>query len=311
MANSAASDHGEVSVNLRSVASSAGKAKAHNAERYGDHIDELQVFAVRTEADNRLVALPDGASEISIIARSRVEQGWNIVKAQDGLTINGVGHSSSTSTDEVAEVPIRLRSALKLQTVACYIVPDEALPENVDLLLGLPWQMDVGAKFDPKNARVEIPSLRTAIETMALGNQVKILCHSPLAMLDLCSCIGAHYHTIRDAGYEFRTYHAIEIDTGARAIAKAHSKGRIKHLAPHDVLKIDVQGMATYTDGLFTPECGPWARAGGSKNNPPKGFNEKSPKMRPELFIKCTEILDEQRRRNSDTSLRWGRCIQL
>ena len=178
-------------------------------------------------------------------------------------------------------------------TVTAYVVPRAVLPQGMDLLLGLPFLKQFGAKPDSRNTRLEITDLSLVINLLPLQNLLTNLHLPPQRVLDLCSGISPAYHTMRDLGYDYSEYHASESDDVMRKVADYSSQGIIEHLW-HDMLAMPDELPLVYDVIIATPECGPWSVASGPK--PPKGFDE--PTQRPQLFKKACTIINDQLRRN-------------
>ena len=180
------------------------------------------------------------------------------------INIHGVGtDKKGTGAQSMVSIPLTLRCAMDTVHMTGYIVPDNALPDGVDVLVGKPIIKSMGIKPDSRNMRLELTEVRsskgipTVINTMPLEKQLDIFDSEPLRILDICGGGSFSYQTLTDMGYDIQLYDAIEKDPMARGIARWHSKNGVTHLAPHDLMKLSAVLPDTYTDIIATPECAP------------------------------------------------------
>ena len=73
-----------------------------------------------------------------------------------------------------------------------YIVPDNAMPDGVDVLVGKPIIKSMGIKPDSRNMRMELTEVRSlsgipmVINTMPLEQQLDVFDSEPLRILNIC-----------------------------------------------------------------------------------------------------------------------------
>ena len=89
-------------------------------------------------------------------------------------------------------MPLRLRGSMEPIGIAGYVVPDNTLPDGVDILVGKPVIKSLGIKPDSQNMRLEFQQAKSAsgipmvINTMPLEKQLDIFDSEPLRILDIC-----------------------------------------------------------------------------------------------------------------------------
>ena len=205
---------------------------------------ENEVFCARDNEDNRLVVFIDDGSEVTLVAQSLVSNEWDTHEGE-GINITGIGSSKKgTKASQMVTVPLRLRSAMSESWVTGYVVPDNVLPEGIDILVGKPTIKHMGIRPDSRNMRMEFAEVETTagiplvVNTMPLEKQTEIITAPSLKVLDICGGGSFSYQTLRDMGYDIERYHAIEIDPKARAIARCHSEGNVEHLDPNNLLHL-------------------------------------------------------------------------
>ena len=259
-------------------------------------MEHNEVFCARDDDENKLVIFVDDGSEVTLIRRGAVLKHWETHQGTK-INIHGVGtDKKGTGAQSMVSIPLKLRCAMDTVHMTGYIVPDNALPDGVDVLVGKPIIKSMGIKPDSRNMRLELTEVRsskgipTVINTMPLEKQLDIFDSEPLRILDICGGGSFSYQTLTDMGYDIQLYDAIEKDPMARGIARWHSKNGVTHLAPHDLMKLSAVLPDTYTDIIATPECAPWSGA----SHAPKGFKDK----RARLFEKAADIIQDQRQRN-------------
>ena len=259
-------------------------------------MEENEVFCARDDGNRKTVVFVDDGSEVTLIRRGIVQPHWEKTMG-NRVRILGVGaNQDGTKAEATVTVPLRLRGSMEPIGIAGYVVPDNTLPDGVDILVGKPVIKSLGIKPDSQNMRLEFQQAKSAsgipmvINTMPLGKQLDILAAAPLRVLDICGGGSFSWQTLTDMGYSIDLYDAIEKDTIARGIARMHSHEGVTHLAPHNLMKMNTKLVDTYTDIIATPECAPWSRASES----PKGFEDD----RARLFERAADIISDQRRRN-------------
>ena len=237
-------------------------------------MEENEVFCARDDGDRKTVVFVDDGSEVTLIRKGIVQPHWEKTMG-NRVRILGVGaNQDGTKAEATVTVPLRLRHSMEPIGIAGYVVPDDTLPDGVDILVGKPVIKSLGIKPDSQNMRLEFQEVKSAsgipmvINTMPLGKQLDVLAAAPLRVLDICGGGSFSWQTLTDMGYSIELYDAIEKDHVARGIARMHSNEGVTHLAPHNLMKMSTTLADTYTDIIATPECAPWSRASES----PKGI---------------------------------------
>ena len=155
-------------------------------------MEHNEVFCARDDDENKLVIFVDDGSEVTLIRRGAVLKHWETHQGTK-INIHGVGtDKKGTGAQSMVSIPLKLRCAMDTVHMTGYIVPDNALPDGVDVLVGKPIIKSMGIKPDSRNMRLELTEVRsskgipTVINTMPLEKQLDIFDSEPLRILDIC-----------------------------------------------------------------------------------------------------------------------------
>ena len=109
-------------------------------------------------------------------------------------------------------ISLKLRCAMDTVHMTGYIVPDNAMPDGVDVLVGKPIIKSMGSKPDSRNMRIEFTEVKSSsgipmvINTMPLEKQLDVFDSEPLRILDIC--VGDH-SVIRNSKVWAMTYNCM------------------------------------------------------------------------------------------------------
>ncbi|MDP4972005.1 MAG: DNA cytosine methyltransferase, partial [Pontimonas sp.] len=230
----------------------------------------------------------DTWAETTLVRRSRVDPGWEVVSCV-ATHLRGIGGDVAMG-DRVA-VPVTWRHKGEQTVVLARVMDDAAMPAGLDMLLGTSTQARLSVVIDAKYDRVEIRELGQVINTEGVWTLRARMEAEPLRVLDLCAGTSTAYSVFWDMGWNLKEWHAVEMDETARAVATAVYP-EIEHKCD-DIMEFVLE--QEYDVVIAGPPCQPWSRAGRHRA---KGYGDK----RSEAFTAAARITREAVARNAGTA---------
>ena len=123
-------------------------------------MEENEVFCARDDGDRKTVVFVDDGSEVTLIRKGILQPHWEKTMG-NRVRILGVGaNQNGTRAEATVTVPLRLRHSMAQIGIAGYVVPDDTLPDGVDILIGKPVIKSLGIKPDSQNMRLEFQEVK-------------------------------------------------------------------------------------------------------------------------------------------------------
>jgi hypothetical protein len=206
------------------------------------------------------------------------------------VRLHGVGGISDSSG--FVYLPVRLQYGLHDVTLPVYIMPDEAMPRGVDLLLGVDTQNLLRLEIDSANHVIFSHALRADIFLSPLADLSCRRKCPPLNVLATCSGGSFIYCTFINLGFRIAKWYASEIDPACIRVATRLIPDTV-YVALGDIFSCAAQMDLIHIDiHVATPPCQPWS----SLHHHPLGFDD----PRSLVYLECHKLHERLAFNNPD-----------